>query len=244
MANKKKKILNLFVAIDGVQYVVGTLRFNEGEFSYFFTYPCDSPEIHLDCETGKDTARLEHITWHNGRIHIKRKDNVAVEIVQYPGPLLITPPVLTPLYVESFYFNKRPCLEETKGFTPWDGSVSQEILSLDSSNGFSLVFLLAPSKDPTPQILMGMQFADKDIPEGLAFAPSLSDLCDLTHRAGRIAVWENWDIIVISTSFVQNILSPIPSSIGPCRLPNYRNIPAALTDLMLQASGVNKSELS
>jgi hypothetical protein len=242
MTNKQKKILNLSVTIDEVQYVLGTLRFNAGEFSYFFTYPSDSPEIHLNCDTGEHTSRLEHITWHDGRIHIKRKDNVAVEVIHYPGPLLTTPPVLTPLYVESFYFNKIPCLVEKNEFTPWNGSVSQEVLSLDASTGFSLVFFLAPSTDSTPQILMGLQFAD--IPKDLSYAPSLADLCDLKHRAGRIKVWENWDVIVVATRFVQSTLSPIPSAIGPCRLPNYRNVPAALTDLMLQANGLNRNSLN
>jgi hypothetical protein len=242
MTNRQRKILNLSVTIDGVQYVLGTLRFNAGEFSYFFTYPSDSPEIHLNCDTGEHTSRLEHITWHDGRIHIKRKDNVAIEVIHYHGPLLTTPPVLTPLYIESFYFNKIPCLLETRDFTPWNGSVSQEVLSLETSTGFSLVFLLVPSKDPTPHILTGLQFAD--IPEGLSYAPTLADLCDLNHRAGRIAVWENWDIIVVATPFVQSTLSPIPPAIGSCRLPNYRNIPAALTDLMLQANGLAKPKRS
>lgn len=236
MTNKQRKILNLSVTIDGVQYILGTLRFNAGEFSYFFTYPSDSPEIHLNCDTGEHTSRLEHITWHDGRIHIKRKDNVAVEIIHFSGPLLPTPPILTPLYVESFYFKDIPCLVDAKEFTPWSGSASQEILSLDNSEGFSLVFLLAPSNDPTPKILMGLQFAD--IPKGLSYAPSLADLCNPEHRPGRIAVWENWDVIVVVTPFVQNTLSPIPSAIGACRLPNYRNVPAALTDLMLQANGL------
>jgi len=233
MANKQRKILNLLANIGGTQYVLGTLRFNADEFSYFFSYPSDSPELHLNCDTGEQTSRLEHVTWHNGQIHIKRKDNVAVEIIKFPGPLLSEIPILTPLYVESFYFKDVPCLLDSKDFTPWSGSVSQEILSLDASEGFSLIFLLAPSKDPTPIILMGLQFADP--PEGLSYAPSLADLCNLKHRPGRITVWEGWDVVVIITPFVQSTLSPIPSAIGPCRLPNYRNVPAALTDLMLQA---------
>lgn len=242
MANKQRQILNLLVTVQGIQYVLGTLRFNAGEFSYFFTYPSDSPEMHLNCDTGEPTFRLEHITWHDGRIHIKRKDNIAIEPIHYPGPLLVNPPVLTPLYVESFYFNQVPCLVEKKAFDPWNGSVSQEILSLDNSTGFSLIFLLAPSKDPTPQILMGLQFAD--IPKGISYAPALADVCDTNHRAGRIKVWENWDVIVVATRFVQSTLSPIPPVIGPCRLPNYRNVPAALTDLMLQANGLAKSKCS
>lgn len=155
MINKQKKILNLLVTIGGIQYVLGTLRFNTEEFSYFFTYPSDSPEVHLNCDTDEHTSRLEHITWHNGRIHIKRKDNVAVAAMHYSGSLLTDPPVLTPLYIESFYFNNVPCLIKTKEFIPWKGSLSQEILSLDVSEGFSLVFLLVPSKYSTYQILKG-----------------------------------------------------------------------------------------
>jgi hypothetical protein len=242
MINKQKKILNLLVTIGGIQYVLGTLRFNTEEFSYFFTYPSDSPEVHLNCDTGEHTSRLEHITWHNGRIHIKRKDNVAVAAMHYSGSLLTDPPVLTPLYIESFYFNNVPCLIKTKEFIPWKGSLSQEILSLDVSEGFSLVFLLVPSKYSTYQILKGFQFAD--IPEGLFSAPSLADLCNLKHRPGRIAVWENWDVVVVVTPFVQSTLYPISSAIGPCRLPNYRNVLAGLTDLMLQANGLTKPKCS
>lgn len=236
MGNKNRRILNYLVSIGGVQYVVGRLRFNAGEFSYFFTYPSDSPETHLNCDTGESTAFFDHITWHDGQIHIKRKDNVAIEVLHYDGKLLSNPPVVTPLYVESMYFKDRPCLVNVDQFKPWSGSVSQEILSLDTSEGFSLIFMLVPSKDPTPNILAGFQSAD--IPEGLSHPLFLADLCDDKHRPGRIAVWEGWDVLVLVTRFVQRTLTPIPVEIGPCRLPNYRNVPAALTDLMRQANGL------
>lgn len=236
-----RQILNLSVKIDGIQYVLGRLRFNAGEFSYFFTYPNGFPDSQLNLDIGKHTSPLDHITWHNGRVHIKRKDNVAVEIFSYKGPLLISPPMLTPIYVESFYFEQTPCLIRLEDFSPWSGSVTQEILSLDSSTGFSVVFFLVPSNVSTPT-LFTLQFAD--IPEGVSYPPALIDLCDPQHRAGRINVWENWDVVVLTTRFVQSTLSPIPAEIGPCRLPNYRNVPAALTDLMLQANGLAKPKHS
>lgn len=36
MTNKQRKILNLLVTVNGIQYVLGTLRFNTDEFSYCF----------------------------------------------------------------------------------------------------------------------------------------------------------------------------------------------------------------
>lgn len=51
-------------------------------------------------------------------------------------------------------------------------------------------------------------------------------------------------VVPVNEPLVQKILSPIPSAIGSCRLPNYRNISAALTDLMLQANGLTKLECS
>jgi hypothetical protein len=240
MTAKQRPIANLLVTIAGVQYVLGTLRFNAGELSYFFTYPKNSPDNQLYYETGESTPQLEHITWHDERIHIKRKDNVAIEVIDYAGPLLITPPVLTPLYVESLYFNidEEPCLRRADEFTPWKGSVSQEILSIDRSTGFSLILLLAPSKETTSKVLMRLQFQDpiRQFP----FTLHLADVCDSKHRPGRLQVWNDWDIIVITTPFVQKTLSPIPPSLGSCRLPNYRNIPAALTDLVCQANGIPK----
>jgi hypothetical protein len=238
MQDKQRPILNLLATIDGVQYVIGIVRFNTAEFSYFFTYPSGSTKFY-NHDTGEPASRFDHITWHDGHIHIKCEDDGAVGIVEYPGPLLTTPPVLTPLYVESLYFKDKPCLLSTKEFTPWKGSSSQELLSLDTPTGFSLIFLLAPAKDSTPQILMGLHLADthgRSSP-----APALADICDREHRAGRISVWKDWDMVVVTTPFVQSTLHPISSAIGPCRLPNYLNVRAALTDLLLQANDLKSS---
>lgn len=232
---KRRDIVHLLVNVGGDQYILGTLRFNAGELSYFFTYPSDSSEKHLYCNTGESTSRLDHITWHNGRVHTKRKDNVAIEVFEWSGPLLTEIPVLTPLYVESLYIDGIPSLLEAEKFTPWSGSVSQEILSLDVSSGFSLIFLLAPSKVSTAELLTGLQFAKK--PEGFAYVPILLDLCDLEHRAGRIQVWDGWDMVIVTTPFVQQVSSPIPDSIGGSyRLSNYISPQVGLTDLMLQAN--------
>jgi hypothetical protein len=238
--NRQRKIVHLLVKIDKIQYILGTLRFNACEFSYFFTYPSDSPKIHLHRDNEKSIYTLDHITWHNSRIHIKRKDNITVAHADYPGRLLSTPPILTPLYVESHYFNRTPCLIKKNEFTPWGGSKSQEVLSLDASTGFSLAFFLSPSTISTPEILMGLQFLE--IPRGLSYPPSLANLCDLKHRPGRIKVWENWDLIILTTPFIQSIISPILPVIGALdayRLLNYSNTEAALVDLMLQANGLN-----
>jgi len=236
MNEVKRPILNLLATIGGVQYVLGILRFNLKEFSYFFTYPNGFPESQENLDSGEKTSPLDHITCHDGRIHIKRKDNVAIEILDYPGLLLADPPRLTPIFIESFYFNDSPCCLSLNDFTPWKGSVSKEILTLESSNGFSLILLLTPSTLLTPQILMGLQFAD--IPEGLSHAPVLNQIIDQGHEVGRVQAWNGWDLLIIATPFKQSTITPIPSY--SCRLPNYKNVPAALTDLLCQANGIPK----
>lgn len=79
---QKRKIskplsIKITVMISGQSYVLGVLSFNTAkeEFSYHFTYPSDSPKDHFNYDTGKYTARLDHITWHQNHIHIKRKDD-------------------------------------------------------------------------------------------------------------------------------------------------------------------------
>jgi hypothetical protein len=119
-------------------------------------------------------------------------------------------------------------------FTPWAGSQSQEILSMNSSKGFSMVFVLVPASMPTDLMLTGVQFEEMSI--GLSRIPQLADLLDTNHRAGRIKLWENWDMVIIVSSFLSRILSPIPEQIKPAfRSFNYKNVSAGLTDLMTQA---------
>ena len=158
------------------------------------------------------------------------------EIVYYTnGPLILDQPILTPLYVESIYFDNEPCLMKLSDFSVWQGSKSQNILTLDTSNNFSLIFILAPASHTIETILKDLHFWDTY--ENLLVCHQLGNLVDSTHNPGRINLWESWDLIIITTPFVCKILSPIPKEIKTgFRLPNYRNVPAALTNLMSQAA--------
>jgi hypothetical protein len=235
------------MVVAGTTYVLGTLSFNsvKEECSYHFTYPEDSSKIHFNCDTGKLTGRLDHITWHRNIAHIKRVDDVAIEeVVLSAGPLFCSNPVITPIYVESLYFAaNRPCLKETDHFRTWKGSQIQEVLSLDQSEGFSVIFMLVPSKLDTTSILVGTQFME--VPKKLDFPPCLADLCDMSHRPGRIRLWSGWDFLVVTSPLKCRILSPIPPVLGNSyRLPNYQNVPAAVTDLLMQANNLTKEDLT
>ena len=200
---------------------------NKEECSYHFTHPHDAPALHWDCDTRKHTARFEHITWHKNIAQIKREDNAAIERVTFlQGPLFSATPEITPIYVESLYFqDNKPCLREVSQFKPWKGSLSQQVLSLNSSLGFSILFLLVPSGIDTRSVLVGTQFLE--MPEGLDRPPCLGDLCDVDHRPGRIRLWKDWDFLVVPSQFKCRILSPLPPILGDSfRLPNYQNVQA------------------
>jgi hypothetical protein len=211
---QKRPIIHLRASIDGASYILGTLHFNRGEFSYFFP----------DADAG-------HITWHNGRTHLKDKGGEVLESAPYPGSLLASPAILTPLYVESIRWQETPWMARESEFNPWQGSVSQTILTLDSSNGFSMIFLLVPDTETTPRLLNGLQWIDH--PRELKQAPSLADLCDPAHRPGRISLWEGWSLLILCTPYLQRL----PKNTSG-RTVNFKNIPAALVDLMLQTNGL------
>lgn len=241
----KPSTVRLSVTLEGTAYVLGTLSFNEkkGECSYHFTYPQDAAKIHFCCDTGEKTARLDHITWHKNTVHIKREDNVKVEPIELSDSLFCGTPAITPFYLETFYFTaNEPSLAKTEHSKPWKGGLSQEILSLTQSDGFSVLFVLVPSAEDTASILVGLQF--KDLPEGMEFPPCLLDLCDQLHLPGRIRLWGGWDLLVVTSPGKCRILSPIPEALGECyRLPNYKNVPAALTDLLMQANDLVRVDL-
>ena len=240
ISKNKPSFIHLKISIQGAEYLLGTLSFNPSkeECSYHLHHPHDAPALHFNCDTGERTARFEHITWHRNVAHLKREDDVAIERIELSqGPLFCNPPVTTPVYVESLYFqDAKPCLREVNHFKPWKGSQSQEILKLTSSVGFSVVFLLVPSNIESASILIGIQFLE--IPEGMDCPPCLVDICDLNHRTGRIRLWSGWDFLIITSPITCRILSPVPPAIGNSyRLPNFQNVQSALRDLLLQANG-------
>lgn len=241
----KPPAFHLTVSIDDTSYILGTLSFNrvKEEFSYHFTFPQDAPNEHFNCDIEEYTSRVDHITWHKNIIHIKRGDNVPIERVYLKqGPLFCEVPVITPLYVESHYFHStEPCLKKDCDFSRWKGSQSQQVLKLNSSTSFSILFFLIPANIDTPSILVGTQFME--IPGNLGFPPCLKDLCDINHRPGRIQLWNGWDFLVVTSPLKCSILSPVPPILGNSyRLPNYQNVPAAMTDLLMQANNLTKED--
>jgi hypothetical protein len=233
-----RPIIHLTVTINKITYIVGTLSFFNKQFSYFFSYPVEASTTQFNLETQTFTSRIDHITFHTNCVHIRYCDRKLkpIEVFYYQnGPLILEQPILTPLYVESIYFDDIPCLMQLSDFSVWQGSKSQEILNLDIASEFSLIFILAPACHPTPAILNGLQFFD--IYTNLSQSPRLGDLIDLNHRAGRINLWNNWDLVIITTPFVSKIMVPVSDKITTgFRLPNYKNVFAALTDLITQAS--------
>lgn len=235
-----RPLIHLTATINNIQYLIGSLSFFNKQFSYFFSYPIEAPELQSDLETQTSISRRDHITFHTNRMHIKHFDPKlkSSEIVYYQnGPLILDQPILTPLYVESIYFDSETCLMKLSDFSPWQGSKLQNILTLNSSNGFSLIFILAPASHPTWTILNYFKAID------IYKSPRLSDLVDSDHRAGRINLWAGWDLVIIISPFVCKTLSPIPERIKSGRIPNYKNVPAALTNLMIQAS-IKKNDTS
>lgn len=242
--SKFRPILHLIAKINGISYVIGTLRFQKDmEFSYFMVDNRYLVDKVLDLDTGEMTSPFEHITWHRQRVHIKRKDNTEIEAFEYQhGQLIADQSLITPLYVESIYMNKTPCLIKKSEFTRWNGSQICEVLSIESSKGFSMVFILVPSSIPTPSILLGVQIAEGF--NNLQKKNSLATLLDINHRTSRITLWENWDMLVLITPFLSQTVSPIPASIDPgCRSFNYKNVAAALTNLVKQAFVKSHPEL-
>lgn len=110
---------------------------------------------------------------------------------------------------------------------------------MNYSEGFSVLFVLIPSSIDTGELLFGMQFLET--PSGLSCPPSLVDLCDENHRAGRILLWGGWDFLILTSPYKCRIRSPVPSALGGSYLlHNYKNVSAAITDLLMQANNLIK----
>ncbi|WP_068468938.1 hypothetical protein [Candidatus Protochlamydia phocaeensis] len=239
----KPETIKLTITLSKKTYILGILSFNvkKEEFSYHFTYPSDVPLNHFNCDTGLKTARFDHITWHKSSVHIKRLDDVAIERIDLnQGPLFCDKPIITPLYLESIYFNNNsPCLQELGHLQGWKSSQIQEILNVGESSGFSVMFILVPSSTKMEDFLLGLQFLE--LPEGMNYPPCFVDLCNETHRAGRIILWSGWDLIILTSPYTCRIKSIIPKELGDSyRLPNYKNVPAAVTDLLMQANDLTR----
>lgn len=238
----KPSLIDLTIAILSKKYILGTLSFNirKKELCYLLTYPKESSESHLNCNTGEFTARLDHITWHQKCVHIKRLDGVSIDRIQFSHPPLFSnTPVIKPIYVESHYFQTIPCLKELTCLKQRENRQSQEILCLKQPIGFSILFVLIPSKLSTTDFLLGWQFPNK--PKGMDVFPCLVDICKENYPPGRVLLWDGWDLLILTSPYQCCICSSIPDGIGDSyRLPNYKNPNSAIIDLLMQANGLVK----
>jgi hypothetical protein len=83
-----RPIVHLSARIQGISYIIGTLRFQKDmEFSYFIDDKRYLANKISNLDTDEMTSPLEHITWHTNKVHIKRKDNAEIEAFEYQcGP--------------------------------------------------------------------------------------------------------------------------------------------------------------
>ena len=235
LSTVKSKAIHLTVTINNIAYALGTLRFNEDDIFYFVRDTTIVKKI-LNCDTGQMDFPREHLSWHSKFVHTaiqtEKSKKYYVDIINYNhAPLILDEPILTPLYVESIYCIDGLPLQLLSEFSTWKDSRLQNILTLDVSNGFSVIFILAPSSHDTPTILSN--FIDSNT------GAQLSNLIDKDHGAGRIQFWEKWDLVVITTPFLSTIRSVIPNELkSGFRLFNYQNVKSALADLMTQTVNV------
>lgn len=235
--SNKPEVVHLEVSIDEQKYVLASLSFNKKkkECSYHFLHSASSPKEHFFCETGKYANRKDHITWHDKSVHTTDNEKTTDEITYQNGPFLPNIPILTPLFVESVYLEKDPSILRKKEQLNQKSSASHvRVLNLKAPKNFSIVVLLVPSEMGSANALFGLQFLDT--PKGFVRPPLLGDLWDIQNPLIPIRdIWKGWEILIFATSYTRTLLSNPPSEIGlSFRLPDYQNVPAALTDLLLQ----------
>jgi len=242
--SNKPIVFHLEVSIQQEPYIVASLSFNKrkGELSYHFHHSSASPQKHFFCDSGEYADRKDHITFHEKEVHTTDNEEPSDSITYENGPLLIDPPILTPLFIESIYLQKDASILRQKNQLKNKEGQFIKILESNEVQNFSVVALLVPSIMGSATALFGLQFLD--IPEGFIRPPLLADLWDIRNPLVPIrGIWDRWEILVFVTSYTRTILSPIPSPIGSSfRLPDYQNFPAALTDLLLQTKPLQYKE--
>ena len=233
----KPEVFHLEVSIDKQTYILASLSFNKkkGECSYHFLHSASSPKKHLFCETSKLSDRKDHITWHDSLVHTTDNKKATDEITYQNGPLIPNMPVLTPLFVESVYLEKDPSiLREKEQLTQKSCASSVRVLNLKTPQNFSIVVVLVPAAMGSAKALCGLQFSDT--PEGFVRPPLLADLWDTQNPLISIKdIWEGWEVLIFATPYTRTLLSnPSPEIGRSFRLPDYQNVLAALTNLLLQ----------
>ena len=242
--SNKPIVYHLEVLIQKEPYIVASLSFNKrkGELSYHFHHSSDSPQKHFFCDSEEYANRKDHITFHEKKVHTTDNEEPSDGITYENGPLLIDPPILTPLFIESIYLQKDASILRKKNQLKNKEGLFVKILESNEVQNFSVVALLVPSIMGSATALFGLQFLDT--PEGFIRPPLLADLWDVRNPLVPIrGIWDQWEILIFVTSYTRTILSPIPAAIGSSfRLPDYQNFPAALTDLLLQTKPLQYKE--
>lgn len=237
----KPTTLHLTAKINSCEYVIGTLSFKlkekEEELSYHLHHPAESNHQPLNLNTQQPTSRADHVTWHNNVIHIKMVDKSTVlEIPSSYGSFLPTTPIVQPIFVESFFLNGSPkheILVPRKSFTPWQNSHEQLIINSEKITDFSIALILIPSTTPIDHL-----FATSQVTRSGNNAIDLIYLLEAGYTPGRIEAYADWDILVITTPFVDNNTlrteQPIPKF--SIRALNYENPTGGLYAILLHAS--------
>jgi len=235
-----KRIVHLEVSVKGVKYALATLSFNldNPQMSYHFHYPEYAPEKHLYCETGQSLGRLDHITWHKNEVHIRRRNKVVEEVEYADGTFLENPPRITPLLLDSIFIEENEMILRrlsNEKLWPNQESVSKTILELDAPKSFSVLFLLVPK---SLGILSALAFQFEKTPDNFIRSPMLADLWNLNHPFTIIReIWEGWELLILPSLYVRTMTASIPAELGKCyRMPDYKRVDAALTNLLLQTN--------
>lgn len=241
----KPEVFHLEVSINETIYILASLSFNKkkGECSYHFLHSASSPEKHLFCEAGKRLDRKDHITWHEKLVHTTDNKQGTDELIYENGPLVPNQPILTPLFVESVYLERDPSILREKTHLHQKSNASHiRILNLKTPKNFSVVVLFVPSAMGSANALFGLQFLDT--PEGFIRPPLLADLWSIQAPLIPLRnIWEGWEVLIFTTFYTRTLLSDPPPEIGVSfRLPDYQNIPAALTNLLLQTQAMQYKE--
>lgn len=166
--SNKPIVYHLEVLIQNESYIAASLSFNKrkGELSYHFHHSSDSPQKHFFCDSEQYANRKDHITFHEKKVHTTDNQKPSDGIAYENGPLLIDPPILTPLFIESIYLQKDASILRKKSELQNKEGLFVKILESNEVQNFSVLALLVPSIMGSATALFGLQFLD--IPEGHA----------------------------------------------------------------------------
>lgn len=201
-------IYHLIITINNEDYILGSLsiKHHKNEMSFLLHFPKDVLNELLNISQNKKTSRLDHITWHKNRAHIKSLDG-SCNSIKYEL-FLTNQKIIKPILVESFYVDTKGLhlMITSSEFTSWREGQKVKILALNTSSNFSVFFALLPND----WSLDGVYINSYELPK-LLF--SLDKLCFGISRIQN--AFRNWDLLVCTSPYVpggkykhQNMTSP------------------------------------